>query len=95
MVRGQMAGQRAQSGIKCRMHCLVSNVTLTTGLIRGKLGVHYGHTRGIMPYTTWYSLSSFALHSIEGSKTALRSARVCCAQAVHTGNRHCLQNRYC
>ena len=39
MVWGQMAGQRAQSGIKCRMHCLVSNVTLTTGLIRGKLGV--------------------------------------------------------
>ena len=48
MVRGQMAGQRGQSGIKCRMHCLVSNVTLTTGLIRGKLGVHYGHTRSIM-----------------------------------------------
>ena len=48
MVWGQMAGQRAQSGIKCRMHCLVSNVTLTTGLIRGKLGVHYGDTQGVL-----------------------------------------------
>ena len=39
MVRGQMAGQK--SSLDTSMHCLVSNVTLTTGagLIRGKLGL--------------------------------------------------------